>query len=324
MSPAGPSPAGLSPALDILGLGAVAVDDLLFLNEFPRPDSKMPIRRWERHAGGLTGTALVAARRMGRVCDYAGTLGDDELSRFVVDRFQAEGVSVRHLVRRAGARPFHSIILLDTDAKTRTVLFNEQDVVGPDPDLPAEEVIRSARVLLVDHIGLPGMIRAARIAKAAGVPIVADLERNPGAPLAELLGLVDHLVLPYDFAQKITGAADGPAIARALWQPGRAAVVITRSAEGAWYVTAEEPDAVYHQPGFHVQEVDTNGCGDVFHGVYAAGLSEGMPAAERIRFASAVAAEKATRPGGQVGIPQRADADRFCTDRPKEALRVAL
>ena len=56
----------------------------------------------ERHPGGLSGTALVAARRMGRAVAYAGTLGDDELSRFILDGFQAEGVSVEHVVRRNG------------------------------------------------------------------------------------------------------------------------------------------------------------------------------------------------------------------------------
>jgi sulfofructose kinase len=308
-------------ALDILGLGAVAVDDLLFLDEFPRPDSKIPIRRQERHAGGLAGTALVAARRMGRACDYAGTLGDDEFSRFVISRFEAEGVSLRHLVRRPGARPFHSIIVVDAATKTRTILLDEQNVIGPDSALPTEEVIRSARVLLVDHTGLAAMIRAARIARAAGIPVVADLERKLDPLFPDLLALADHLILPFDFAARITGEANGPAIARALWRKDRAAVVVTRSAEGSWYLTAEEPAAVYHQPGFRVPEVDTNGCGDVFHGVYAAALSEGMPASERIRFASAVAALKATQPGGQQGIPLRPEADEFFRERSKEAPR---
>ena len=309
-------------SLDVLGLGAVAVDDLLFLHEFPRPDSKMPIIRHERHAGGLAGTALVAARRMGRACDYAGTLGEDELSRFIVDAFASEGVSVRHLVRRAGTRPFHSTILVDTVQKTRTILFDEQNVVSADPDLPEDEVIRSARVLLVDHTGISGMIRAARVARAAGIPVVADLERDLGAPLAELLELADHLILPFDFAQRLTRAPDGPAIARALWRADRAAVVITGGTNGSWYLSAEDLPTVFHQPAFRVQEMDTNGCGDVFHGVYAAGLSEGMSAAERIRFAAAVAAQKATQPGGQKGIPHRADADRFFAERATEAART--
>ena len=66
--------------------------------------------------------------------------------------------------------------------------------------------------------------------------------------------------------------------------------------------------------------VDTNGCGDVFHGCYAAGLCEGWPIGRRVRYAAAAAAMKATRRGGQQGIPSRADADRFVADRPGEAI----
>jgi sugar/nucleoside kinase (ribokinase family) len=307
--------------IDILGLGAVAVDDVLFLDEFPAPDSKWQIQKRERHAGGLAGTALVAAHRMGATCAYAGTLGSDELSRFITDGFQAEGISVSSLVRREGTRPFHSTILVDTRTKTRTILFDAHDVVGADPDAPPEEVIRSARVLLVDHVGLEGMVRAARIARAAGIPVVADLERDVGERFGDLLGLVDHLILPFDFARKISGAADAQGILRALWKPDRRTVVITKSEQGSWYMSAEEPGRVFHQPAFSVKVVDTNGCGDVFHGVYAAGLSEGMSTTERIRFAAAVAALKATHTGGQKGIPLRAEADSFFASRAGEAAR---
>ena len=54
-------PAPASPAPDILGVGAVTVDDLIYVAEFPRPDAKMHVAGRERQPGGLTGTALVAA-----------------------------------------------------------------------------------------------------------------------------------------------------------------------------------------------------------------------------------------------------------------------
>jgi ribokinase len=308
----------------VLGLGALAVDDLLFVREFPHPDSKGPILREERHAGGLAGTALVAARRMGHACAYAGTLDEtNELSRFIMDGLEAEQISVEHTVHKEGARPFHSTIIVDTGTRTRTIMYNEENVLGASPAAPSAEVIRSARVLLVDHVGLEGMIRAARIAREAGIPVVADIERDGGAQLRELISLADHLILPYEFARRITGAeGGGPAIARALWAKDRAAVVITRSAEGAWYISAEEPGNVYHQPAFPVEEVDTNGCGDVFHGVYAAALCEGKPAEERVRFAAAVAALKATHAGGQKGIPLRGEADRFSAQQAGRARRT--
>ena len=305
---------------DVLGLGAVAVDDILFLKEFPRPDTKTAVLRRERHPGGLAGTALVAARRMGRSCSYAGCLGEDALSLFILEKLEAEGISVDHVVRRPGTQPFYSTILVDTARLTRTILFDSSGVVGADPSGPSADYLRSCRVLLVDHAGMQGMVRAARIARAAGIPIVADFERR-GEPLQEeIVSLSDHLVLPLDYALERTGAADAASSVRALWDKDRAAVVVTGGAQGAWYASREEPDRVCHQPAFRVSVVDTNGCGDVFHGAYAAALCEAMSMAERVRFASAVAALKATQPGGQQGIPTRAATDMFLVERGMEAL----
>ena len=63
------------------------------------------------------------------------------------------------------------------------------------------------------------------------------------------------------------------------------------------------PESPIHHPAFPVKVVDTTGCGDVFHGAYAAGLVLGMTLSERVRVASAAAALKAVRAGGQEGIP---------------------
>ncbi|MGO9410556.1 MAG: PfkB family carbohydrate kinase [Spirochaetia bacterium] len=312
-------PGAPADAIDVLGLGAVAVDDILFLEQFPRPDSKMAVLRRERHAGGLAGTALVAARRMGRRCAYAGSLGDDELSLFVLERLGAEGISVEHVVRRDGTRPFSSTILVDSQRTTRTILFDANGVIGADPNEPSEAVLRSCRVLLVDQAGVEGMVRAARIARGAGIPVVADIERSGHPLLDELSDLSDHLIVPLDYARARTGAVDPAQAVRALWTDNRSAVVVTCGGEGSWYLSREEPGVTYHQPAFRVKVVDTSGCGDVFHGAYAAALSEGGAMQDRVRMASAVAALKATQSGGQQGIPIRAVTDRFLQERLEEA-----
>jgi sulfofructose kinase len=307
-------------SVDILGLGAVAVDDLLYLEQFPKPDSKMKVVRRERHPGGHTGTALAAAARLGRRCSYAGALGDDELSRFALERLAAEGIGVEHLVHRPDSRPFHSTILVDMGRNTRTILWDSTGVIGADPKLPAEEAIEQATVLFVDHVGLEGMVRAALVARASGIPIVADFERRSGALFNDLEALADHPILSLGFAQELTGATDGKSAVRALWTEARAVVVVTGGADGAWYATSEDPGRVFHQPAFPVEVVDTNGCGDAFHGAYAAALAEGMAVEDRLRFASAVAALKATQRGGQQGLPRRPDVERFLGERSGEAL----
>ena len=68
---------------------------------------------------------------------------------------------------------------------------------------------------------------------------------------------------------------------------------------------------VQHYPAFKVKAIDTTGCGDVFHGAYAVALARGQDLTERIRFASATAALKATRHGGQAGIPTRRQVEKF-------------
>jgi sugar/nucleoside kinase (ribokinase family) len=301
----------MTASFDILGLGCVAIDDLLYVPAYPPADTKVQVQRRDRQCGGLTATALVAAARLGARCVYAGTLGDDELSQFVVDRLRQEGIDVAAVRRQAGARPIHSVVIVDESRQTRTIFYDLDGVIGAQPDWPETEAIRSARVLFVDHFGVEGMIRAAQLARAAGVPVVADFESDMMPQFPELLALVDHLVLSQEFAAKLTGLTDPARAAQSLWTNDRSAVIITCGAEGCWCRGSENASLVRHYPAFAVQAVDTTGCGDVFHGAYAAALADGVDLHGRVRFASAAAGLKATRRGGQVGIPTRSAVEAF-------------
>ncbi len=303
--------------IEILGVGCVAVDDLVYVADYPAADSKTQVLGRERHCGGLTATALVAAARLGARCGFAVTLGDDELSRFVLERLREEGIELEWVRRSADARPIHSTIIVDQRRGSRTILYDLDGYQATGPDWPDEETIRSARVLFVDHVAAEDAIRAAGIARAAGVPVVADLESDRVPRFSELLRLVDHLVVSRGFAEQLTGMSDPAAAARALGASDRQAVVVTCGAEGCWYLGPGEPGPLRHQPAFAVEVVDTTGCGDVFHGAYAAGLVEGLDLAGRVRLAAAAAALKATRSGGQAGIPVRQAVQAFLEEHAR-------
>jgi sulfofructose kinase len=296
----------MSTNIDILGLGYAAVDDLLYVDAYPAADAKMQVRRRERHCGGLAATALVAAARMECRCAYAGTLGEDDCSRFVMQRFHEEGVETSYIRQLAHARPVQSTIVVDQSRHTRTILFDAEGVVQPDASWPPEEVIHSARVLLVDNCGVAGMIHAASVARAAGIAVVADFENAEDPLFPQLLALVDHLILSRDFALKLSGQQDPRSAIRALWAPGRWVVAITCGKEGCWYASDQQQGVPTHQPALAVEAVDTTGCGDVFHGAYAAALVHGLDIPAAVRFATVAAGVKATCRGGQLGIPKRA------------------
>lgn len=288
---------------DVLGLGAVAVDDFLYVDEFPRSDGKTQVQARARAGGGLAGTALVAAARLGARTGFCGVLDDDELSRFTLNELSREGVDTSPVVRRAGARPIHSVIILRRNHADRCILFSLAGVQSPtDTDLP-ESLIAASRVLLVDYTVAPAAIRAARLARQYGRPVVGDLERAGFPEQDDWLDGIDHLILSREWAQRHSGETEPAACAQALLRRGHAAVVVTDGAAGCVYaLPGQAPVAV---PALRVPVVDTTGCGDVFHGAYAASLAWGQAVHDAVRLATVAAGLKTRQAGGRAGIPTR-------------------
>jgi sugar/nucleoside kinase (ribokinase family) len=297
----------MAPLFDILGFGCVAVDDLLYVESYPPADAKAPVLRRERQCGGLVGTALVTAARLGAKCLYVATLGQDDLSAFVLERLRREKIDVSRVARKAQAGPVHSVIVVGQDNGSRNIFPDARGVTAARVPRLKAALVRASRLLFIDHFWIEQKLPAVRIARKAGIPVVADFEdiRDPQFP--ELLHLVDHLVLSAEIARQITGAEPARAVEK-LWSKQRQVVAVTGGADGCWFRAGA---AAGHVPAFRVKAVDTTGCGDVFHGAYAAGLTRGMGVEERLRFAAAAAAIKATRPGGQQGIPTRPQLERF-------------
>ncbi|MGA8656101.1 MAG: PfkB family carbohydrate kinase [Chthoniobacterales bacterium] len=300
---------------DIIGLGCVSVDELLYVPKFPTADAKTLVSCRERQCGGLTGTALITASRLGARCAYAGLLGLDAASQLVEENFRNENVDASYAPREKDASVPRSIIIVATETGTRSIFYHINGRLGAHETLPEQAMLCSAHALFLDQYGMKGNLRAARIARASGLLTVADFEDDTDQQFAEVLTLIDHLVLPEQFAQKIAGSTSPRSVVERLWCTGRQAVVVTCGVAGTWF--GGHDGVLRHQPAFRVVVADTTGCGDVFHGAYAEALVRGASVTECVKFASAAAALKATQPGGQRGIPKRADVDRFLNSSPE-------
>ena len=293
---------------DVLGLGCATIDELLFVGNYPPADSKIPVQKVESQGGGLTATALVAAARIGASCAYAGQLGHDETSQKVAQILKNEGVDTSLIPWRDDAAAIRSVIVVDTSNQTRTIFFHRAGNVGAALDAPSEADIATSKVLLIDHYGGVGNVRACKIARKHKIPIVADFERENVENFAEFFPLVDHLILSQDFARKLTGHTKTPNMVRLLWNSNRAVVIVTCGKDGCWSL---ENGVFRHHAAFEVPVADTTGCGDCFHGVYAATLAWNWPLEKRILWASAAAAIKAGVVGAQKGLPNRAQIEEF-------------
>ena len=294
-------------SFDILGIGTAAVDDLVYLDHFPVPDSKSSFLSMQRQGGGQTATAMAAAARLGAQTAFCTHLCFDDLSDFTIHELEKEGVDCSACLRSAAGSPYHSLILVDTSAQTRTILHSGGNV-NPPPEHITPELVASARLLCLDDNSRAAGIKAARIARSLHIPVIADIEPDPPPEYTDLLPLVDHLVINRELGAVLTGHSDPVRMAQEL-SAGRTCCAITAGAEGCWYAAQGQPAA--HIPAYPVQVVDTTGCGDVFHGAYAFALSRGQRIGNALRLASAVAAMKARFPGGRAGIPRLEEVLKF-------------
>jgi sugar/nucleoside kinase (ribokinase family) len=281
---------------DVLGAGIAAVDDLIYVTEYPPIDCKIPVHGSTRQGGGPACTAMAAARSLGGRAAYVARFGENDLARFIASALDSRGVDISHIVKDPDGGPYHSIIVVDAEGH-RNVFYNPAlyRVVGAD-DMP-DALIQSATLVLLDHITEPSLTPVAEKARRMGVPVLGDIEGYT-EPAKNLAALADYLVVPKAWATWASGAQDPREACAALALTPRLATVVTNGVDGC-YLSTQEDGAVRHFPAFKVEVFDTNGCGDTFHGAFALAVARNLAVEDAVVFASAAAALKGVAAGGK-------------------------
>ncbi|MGC8861176.1 MAG: PfkB family carbohydrate kinase [Armatimonadota bacterium] len=293
----------------IVGLG-IACIDYLFVAPTAKPGGFAPILDYKVEGGGLTGTALVAASRLGAQTRILGRLGDDDIGDQIVRGLQAEGVDTGALVRVPGGTSYFSIIHVDADTAERTIYGRRETGIDCPADLIPLDVLDEADALLLDHHWPEGARAVAARARERGIPIVLDTIIRPH--LVDILAMADYPVIPRKSALNFAETQELSAALRKIRSLGPKAAVIACGAEGAYYLDDHEEG---HVQAFPIEPVDTTGAGDVFHGAFAFALALGWGLRDVIIFASAVSAIKCTKVGGRAGIPTFEQTIEFLRER---------
>jgi len=282
----------------VFGLGQCSLDYLRRAASFPAPDSKCELADLAVQGGGPVATALVALSRWGVPCSFAGVVGGDGFGEAIARSLVSEGIDTAGLLRREGSSSQFAFIAVEEGGR-RTIFWRRPT----GPPLSAGEVdmnlVARSRVLLTDGLFIEASIAAARRAREAGVDVVVD-----GGTLRKgMLGLArhsDHFICSETFARAMVGTDDaGEACRRiAALGPKVAGVTLGRRGYAAFFDGRH-----YEGPAYHVEAVDTTGCGDVFHAGYVYGLLQGWEVRKRLDFGAWAASRASLRLGGRAGIP---------------------
>jgi len=284
--------------LQILGFGALAIDDIIYVDK-PLAAGKGKVTNRTRDHGGNVATALVAVARLGGRAGFIGWLGDQPLEDDSARELERHGVDISFAPRRSDAKPIRSVITVAPDGD-RFIAYDD-DVPHGTSETLADSVLAQAQVLLIDGYATQTDMIVAR-ARKLGLAVVADIEWTVGAATERLIRLSNHLVLPLEFAQTHTGKSEATAILRALWSDDRSAVVLTDGDRGA-YIRQRDDVVLWHVPAHKVRAVDTTGAGDCFHGAYAFALTQGKQPVACAVYANAAAAISVTGRGGRMALP---------------------
>lgn len=297
---------------DAVGLGLNSVDLVTVVAEYPASNTKQRLQRFARLPGGQTATAIAVAARLGWRTSYIGRFGADELGALSRASLAEEAVDLSASRTIAEATNQFAVVLVDARSGERTVLWDRHPALTMDPEDVPEASICSGRLLLVDCHETAAATRAARYARAAGIPTVLDVEKvRPG--ISELLQLTDAIIAAEAFPMELTGY-DAPgraleAIAREFNAP---LVAVTLGAEGS---LARCGSTEIHTPAFPVDCIDSTGAGDAFHGGFAAACLHApdspLDLEDALRYANAVAALNCRALGARGGMPTRDEVARL-------------
>jgi len=304
--------------VDVVGVGLNATDTLIPVAHYPSRGSKVEFRSAKVLPGGQVATAMIACQQWGLRARYIGKVGDDIAAELHRSEFARLGVEA-HLFTAPGCPSQQAFILVD-DGGERTVLWKRDDRLTLRPEELQRDWIVHSRALHVDGHDTAAASTAAGWARAAGVPVIADLdELYPG--VEKLLQRVDYLITSRDIPGRLTEEPDLRKSLPALRE--RFGSRLTAATLGEEGVLAWDGKRFHYAAAFCVQTVDTTGAGDIFHAGFIYGLLQGWPLQRQLDFACAAAALNCTAIGARDGIQSVDSIERLIATGARHAQAYA-
>ncbi len=270
--------------------------------------------------GGKGANQAVAARRAGADVVLITAVGDDDLGRQSLARYEREGIDIGHISVIEGVASGVAMIFVGDDGENMIGVAPgaNQRLTVDDIDRVPSALFRQENVLLVSlEIPIETAVHALRRGFKAGMytilnpapaPAIAEGLKRELLSAATLISPNRHEALALaGWPDSSESEPDWTKCGMALKELGPTAVIVTLGASGC-HVVAETSLTVAAP---RVDAVDTVGAGDAFSGALAAALAEGRDLLGRRRWANCAAALAVAQPGAQAALPFRHAIDRL-------------
>jgi 5-dehydro-2-deoxygluconokinase len=285
--------------MDVVILGRIGYD--LYSEE---PHVPLPqVRRFSRYLGGSSANMAVGLSRLGASAGIVSCLGDDSLSRFLIDFLKAEKVETSHVHTAPGFLPSLSLTEVSPPSQFPQVFYRHH-AVDTMLDISAADLdyVSSARMFVTNGTSLcaspsrESAYLALERAKNAGCRVVFDVDfRSMSWRRQEEAGLAVRLALPFvdvlignQLELKLVAGVDTLDQATAKLRKTGVPMLVSKLGEQGTRVWTGE-DSIFLPP-YSVDVVTTIGAGDGFASGFLYAMLKGLPVAECLHYGNAAAA----------------------------------
>jgi 5-dehydro-2-deoxygluconokinase len=313
-------------SLDVVILGRIGYD--LYSEE---PHVPLPqVRRFSRYLGGSSANMAVGLSRLGARVGMVSCLGDDSLSRFLMDFLQAEKVETSHVQTAPGFLP--SLCLTEVSPPDRfPQVFYRRDPVDTMLDVTDDDLNYATHgsmfvtngTTLCASPSRESAYRALERARKAGCRVVLDVDyRSMSWRKPEEAGLAVRLALPFvdvlignQLELKLVAGDEDLDQATAKLQFAGVPMLVSKLGEQGTRVLSGS-DSVYLPP-YSVDVCTTIGAGDGFASGFLYAMLKGLPVQECLHYGNAAAAIVVSRLSCSEAMPSLLEVEEMMRQQRK-------
>jgi sugar/nucleoside kinase (ribokinase family) len=265
-------------------VGLSTIDVVYDVDKFPKPNTKVAAKSQEVFVGGPATNAGITFAHLGGKAVLATALGRHALSQVVREELRQYSVQIVDLNPKFEEVPVISSVAVDRSGNRNVISANALGVQAPIAEVDSN-LLKQARVVLVDGHYMQACQAWARAARAQNIPVVLD-GGSWKEGTEELLKGVHTAICSVDFMPP--GCRSREDALQYLKNAGATSIAITDGANPIHFASGTTSGTL-RVP--QVEVVDTMGAGDVFHGAYCFFASAGRGFVESLAEAAVIASE---------------------------------
>jgi sugar/nucleoside kinase (ribokinase family) len=273
---------------DVIVLGDYCLD-LIFtgLARLPELGKEIVADRFSMTPGGAYNTAA-ALHRLGVQVGWPADFGDDDFSRFILQKAREEGLDDSLFTLHK--RPLRYVTVAASFPEDRAFIAYYDPAPGPQGILRALARAR-ARVVIIAGVYTGALFEAgARLIHARGMKLAMDgntseEEHALSSRVPAVLRQLDMLLPNASEAREMTGEQDLETAIRSLAK--LCPLVVVKDGAGGAY-GCENNGEIVHAPALPLTPLDTTGAGDCFDAGFLRAWLDGKTLEECLRWGNAV------------------------------------